>query len=298
MAALVPDVMARSASAQTLEAIATLPADTFAPGPTSGQFIAPANGVIPPFVGRQPIQGVSSVLRTSNGEFWVMSDNGFGAQTNSADYALRVHRIAPDFKTRNGGTGIIDTEAFITLSDPHRRIDFPIVADAVDYPNGTGTIEVDPVIREQRLLTGADFDIESFRQAHDGTLWFGDEFGPFLIHTDASGKVLEAPVPLPGVQSPQNQTLEGAPFTLPRSKGFEGMALSQNGKRLYPMLEGALIADPDQRRLFIHEFDIRAGAYSGRRWAYRLESATHAIGELTAVSDRLFIVIERDNLQG
>jgi hypothetical protein len=143
--------------------------------------------VIPPFVGRQPIQGVSSVLRTSNGEFWSMSDNGFGAQTNSADYVLRVHRIAPDFKTRNGGTGIVDAEAFITLSDPYRRIDFPIVADGVSYPNGTGTIEVDPEIREKRLLTGADVDIESFRQAHDGTLWFGDEFGPVIERDNLQG---------------------------------------------------------------------------------------------------------------
>lgn len=40
--------------------------------------------------------------------------------------------------------------------------------------------------------------------ARDGTLWFGEEFGPFLLHTDATGKVLEAPVPLPGVESPDH----------------------------------------------------------------------------------------------
>ena len=34
--------------AQTLEGWAVLPADTFAPGPTSGQFIMPANGRTPP----------------------------------------------------------------------------------------------------------------------------------------------------------------------------------------------------------------------------------------------------------
>jgi hypothetical protein len=59
-----------------------LPADTFAAGPTSGQFIAPANGRTPPFFDRQPAQGVSSVLRAPNGAFLVMSDNGFGAKNN------------------------------------------------------------------------------------------------------------------------------------------------------------------------------------------------------------------------
>lgn len=54
----------------------------------------------------------------------------------------------------------------------------------------------------QRILTGADFDLESFRRALDGTLWFGDESGPFLLHTDASGAVLEAPIALPDLDNP------------------------------------------------------------------------------------------------
>src|SRR5215831_4688542 len=87
---------------QTLEGIAILPADTFEPGPTSGQFITPANGRIPPFINKQPVQGISSVLRVSNGDILVMSDNGFGAKDNSQDYVLRVHRINPDFRTKTG----------------------------------------------------------------------------------------------------------------------------------------------------------------------------------------------------
>jgi glycerophosphoryl diester phosphodiesterase len=37
-------------------------------------------------VGAQPVQGFSSVLRTWFGEYLAMSDNGFGAKANSADY--------------------------------------------------------------------------------------------------------------------------------------------------------------------------------------------------------------------
>ena len=55
---------------------------------------------------------------------------------------------------------------------------------------------------DQRLLTGGDFDIESFRIGRRGDLWFGNEFGPFLLHTDLTGRVLEAPIPLPDVKSP------------------------------------------------------------------------------------------------
>jgi hypothetical protein len=182
------------------------------------------------------------------------------------------------------------------LRDPDRKINFPIVADASFYPGSS--IPVDARTQRRRWLTGGDFDIESVREDHDGTLWFGDEFGPFLIHTDATGKVLEAPYPLPNVRSPQNPFLGSGTFNLPRSKGFEGMAISPNGKALYPMLEGALTTDPDQRRLIINEFDIKSRAYTGRRWFYRLDNPAFAIGDLTTVEKNLFLVIERDTNQG
>src|SRR4029077_19054987 len=100
-----------------------------------------------------------------------------------------------------------------------------------------------------RLLTGGDFDIESVRQARDGTWWFGDEFGPFLLHADARGRLLEAPIATPGVRSPDNPLLPAAATpNLARSNGFEAMALTTNGRRLLPVLEGPLTTqDPLER---------------------------------------------------
>jgi hypothetical protein len=284
------------AGAQTLEGWAVLPADTFAIGPTSGQFISPSNGRTPPFPQMQPVQGFSSVLRAGNGDFLVMSDNGFGAKGNSADYVLRIYRISPDFKTKTQGAGSVTVHSFLSLHDPDYRLSFPIVASLANYP--ASGIPVDGSIKSNRLLTGGDLDIESVRSAPDGTLWFGDEFGPFLLHTDASGKVLEDAFPLPGVKSPQNPFLGGALPNLASSKGFEGMAITPNGRKLYPLLEGALTTDTDQRRLLINEFDVDRKQYTAHQWWYRMESSTHAIGDFTAVSDRRFLVIERDNNQG
>ena len=307
-AALVPVVTALVINcagllhAQTLEKFASFPADTFAPGPTSGQFIAPANNRVPPFADAQPVQGISSVLKARNGDYLVMSDNGFGAKDNSQDYVLRMYRIDPSFRTRRGGPGTIDVRSFITLSDPNRHINFEIVADREFYPGNAlvpdDTIPVDEEIRSGRLLTGGDFDIESVREAPDGTFWFGDEFGPFLIHTDSRGRVLQEPIPLPGVKSPQNPFLMTGETNLPRSKGFEGMAISPDGKTLYPMLEGALTPDLDQSRLIINEFDLRKQRYTGTQWFYHLDPPLHAIGDFTALSKRRFLVIERDNEQG
>lgn len=287
-----------SADAATLVGRAVLPADTFSVGPTSGQFITPANGRVPPFSRRQPVQGFSAVLRAEDGVYLAMPDNGFGAKANSADFLLSVYRLTPDFVTRERGTGTIGVTLHFNLRDPDRKINFPIVADGDTYPRSA--IPVDAAIRAGRLLTGADFDIESFRQVSDGSFWFGDEFGPFLIHTDATGRVLEAPIPLPGVRSPDNP-LPGPPANLPSSKGFEGMALSPDGRFLYPLLEGPLTTDPDQRRLIINEFDTHRRAYTGRQWSYRLEASSatgQSIGDMTAINKRAFLVIERDNFQG
>jgi hypothetical protein len=265
----------------TLLGRAILPADAYQPGPPSGAFISPDNGVTPPFPG-QPIPGFSAVLDAGHGELWGMPDNGYGAKGNSGDFLLRVYRIRPDFKTAKRGTGAVEVLGFIQLRDPDGRVPFAL-------------------FRADRLLTGADFDIESVRRARDGSLWFGEEFGPFLVHTDATGKVLEAPIPLPGVQSPQNPFLPHPDaWTLRASRGFEGMARSVDGKTLYPMLEGALRNDPDPRRRILNEFDLRSGAYTARRWSYSVDAPfpDAVIGDLTALDRHRFVLIERDDAQG
>lgn len=181
---------------------AVLPANTWAAGPTSGERLGrtPVNGVPVPFVDRQPVQGFSGVLDNQDGTFLVMTDNGFGVLENSADSLLRVYTVRPDFKTPQGGLGRMSVEGWFELRDPDRHVAFPI------------TNHFTP----ERVLTGADFDIESFQRAPDGTFWFGDEFGPFLLHTDATGKLLEAPIPLPDLdrggelRTPQNPFTEEA----------------------------------------------------------------------------------------
>ena len=94
---------------------AMLPAATFPDGPTSGQFASanPYGTNIPPYADLQPVQGFSAVLAGPEKDaFLVMSDNGFGAQTNSADTLLRMYALKPDFKTASGGTGTVSPVNF------------------------------------------------------------------------------------------------------------------------------------------------------------------------------------------
>ena len=268
------------AAQATLIGRALLAPDASAPAPFPA---APNTEPTPAPNARQPIGGFSALLDAAGRDtFWAMPDNGFGSKANSHSFLLRVYRVQAGFKTARGGSGDVTILNWITLHDPDQRIPLPIITQG----------------SPERLLTGGDFDIESMRVARDGTLWFGEEFGPFLLHTDATGKVLEAPIPLPGVASPDNpDPALAATANLKSSNGFEAMAVSPDRKTLYPILEGPVTGDdPTTRR--VYAFDIATRTYVQRLPDYQVATADLLVSDATALEGRRLVVLERDNFQG
>ncbi|AWB95641.1 glycerophosphodiester phosphodiesterase [Agromyces badenianii] len=267
----------------TLVARATLSADHLESGPASGALASAANGRTGPFAG-QVVPGFSAMIDNGDGTFWAQPDNGFGSKGNSADFLLRNYLVRPAWETANGGTGEIEIERFISYNDANRVLDFPIVNESTT----------------ERLLTGADFDIESIVRAKDGSFWVGEEFGPFLLHFGADGTLLERPFPMPGgVKSPQNPYLVAGEAPLVRaSRGFEALAGSNNGRYLYPVLEGAYVNDPDRRRREILEFDTKRGTYTERRWSYQTDQDANVIGDAFTVRGDVLLLVERDDFEG
>ncbi len=227
------------------------------------------------------MQGFSALLKGENGSYIVLSDNGFGKRSNSSDYILSIYHIYPDFRTADGGTGGIRVSEIIMLSDPAHHLPYPVVR------------------KGDRLLTGADLDPESFRRQADGSYWVGEEFNPSLLHFSASGELLAPPFKLAGLASVDNPS--GEPATLPRSRGFEGMAISPDGKWLYPMLEGAVEgAGPG---LNIYTFDVQKQQFQNTHasrpsYRYQLGEGATAIGDFTMYSATAGLVLERDSLEG
>ena len=306
----------------TLAGHAVLPAATFTPPPedappgfaTSGRFTgagnlrnervgsAPADvgpaygsrrtGLSLPFNG-QPVQGFSGIKPVAGepGAYWVLTDNGFGNRRNSSDAMLMFHKVRPDFRT-----GQVAVERTVFLSDPNRVIPFAIVTDAT----------------ASRYLTGADFDPESIQPMPDGSFWIGEEFGPFLIHVDAQGRVqrvVETTLDGQPLRSPDNPAFsvpavptQGVPFRVRRSGGYEGVAAAPDGSRLYALLEQPLYApnsdQPEGAFLRILEFDTARAAWTGRTMRYRLEAGATAIGDFNMIDDRRALIIERDNGEG
>jgi len=213
---------------------ASLFADTFASGPSSGSaLVNPTNGRPTPFTG-QPVQGFSGVQfsRGADGNrFLFLSDNGFGALGNSADYLLRLHEVDPSFAGSESGNRSVELSGFIQLSDPNNKVPFDIVRK--------GTPE--------RWLTGADFDVESVVIAPNGDLWIGEEFGPYLLHFDSQGRLLEAPYATPNFSLARSfSTLDQQPPIIIGHRGASG-ELPEHTLEAYRLaiLRGADFIEPD-----------------------------------------------------
>jgi glycerophosphoryl diester phosphodiesterase len=213
---------------------ASLPADTFAEGPSSGSALTnPTNGRETPFPG-QPVQGFSGVQFApglGGDVFWFLSDNGYGAKNNSTDFLLRLQQLNPSFAGVESGDRSVDFQEYIQLSDPDHLIPFDIVREDT----------------AERWLTGADFDVESFVFDANGDLWIGDEFGTFLLHFDATGKLLEAPIETPNypLAKPLN-TLNGQAPLVIGHRGASG-ELPEHTLESYRLaiLRGADFIEPD-----------------------------------------------------
>ncbi|RFB94795.1 glycerophosphodiester phosphodiesterase [Rhizobium leguminosarum bv. trifolii] len=298
---------------------AILPANTMVPAPAdapeflrhSGKFTTPdrkrteALGTVPgkdgarvtdlklPFDG-QAIQGFSGIKTMADGMFWTLTDNGFGSKANSADSMLFLHQMKFDWAANKA-----DVVKNLFLSDPNKIAPFPIVLEGTDT----------------RYLTGADFDIESIQPVADG-FWLGDEFGPYILKIDTEGHLTDViattldgkPVLSPDnplIQLPGNPAAKMPVFNLKRSGGFEGLAMSKDGAKLYGLLEGAIYKDDGQMETVdghtavrIIEFDVAAKKWTGRSWLHPFEDKGVSIGDFNMLDDTTALVIERDSGAG
>jgi len=148
---------------------------------------------------------------------------------------------------------------------------------------------------------GRGLDSEGLALAADGSFWLCDEYGPFLIHADAQGKILQKWGPEP--QAGEQAVAGGLPGVIAwrqANRGFEGLALLPSGK-VIAAVQSTLDIDGKTAKtapiLRLVELDPATG--QTRMLAYPLEEGFYKkakdakIGDLVAVDEQTLLIIEQ-----
>ena len=258
------------------------------PGDTGGLHGKRLTGLNLPFIG-QPLQGFSgfAMNRAEDGSVYVLTDNGCDSKANSPHTLLFFSRKDADFDT-----GEVEIKETVFLHDPDFKVPFRISYGGTD----------------SRYLTGADFDLESIQRVGD-SIWIGEEFGPYLIEATLDGRIKGVyPTMVDGVQLKGPDTpgisatsVKGTDWTVPRSGGYEGMALQPETGLLWAMLEKPLLAASGENEgdfLRVMAFDPEARDWTGEGFKFKLAEGATAIGDFNFIDETRALVIERDNGEG
>ena len=171
-------------------------------------------------------------------------------------------------------------------------------------PNPTGqgaTGEIAFDLNGNQIAPSADgIDSEGMVLASDGSFWISDEYGPHIVHFDATGRTIERINPFGTGTGGRKIPLVFAKRK--PNRGMEGLTITPDGKTLVgmmqsPMLNPTKAAGAASTILRILTFDIASGAT--KQYAYVMDNITlTGVSDIVAVNATTFLTIERDGLYG
>ncbi|CDS82296.1 uncharacterized protein SPSC_03115 [Sporisorium scitamineum] len=210
-----------------------------------------------------------------SGQIYFQPDRGYNVE-NTIDYVARHHTFDFQFKEYTGSSNLAFSQATKLFNITYR--------DSVFYheANGKNTTGLDPTIVRTGGLSGSgtndgplaaantpenpaslSFDTEGFSANPDGTFWVSDEYAPGIYKVASDGTIIAYITPpeavLPCINGKYNFTSKSTPDSgRSPNAGFEGMAVSWDGNRLFAVLQSALVQDGGDGTpyLRIFEWDI------------------------------------------
>jgi hypothetical protein len=215
--------------------------------------------------------------------WWGLSDRGPGGGTLA--YDTRMQRFTLDV---NANTGAISNFA---------------VVETVKF-NNNGAAMTGKAPNPTNVL-GNSFDPEGLAiNPKTGTFLVSDEYGPSLYEFDRSGNMIRTfntpanliPRSAGGTANYADDT--GNTLGKRTNRGFEGLAISPDGRYAYAMLQSAMLNEGAGDGAFnrIVKFDITTGNAVGQ-FAYKMDTAAQGrgISALVALGNDKFMVLERNN---
>lgn len=217
-------------------------------------------------------------------QWWGLSDRGPGGGT--LNYDTRVQRFSLDINQTTGAISnfkILETIKFRNGGSPMNGL----------APSPTNSL-------------GNALDPEGFViNPKNGNFLVSDEYGPSLYEYDRSGNLLRA-FATPANLVPRSATTGVANYTgdtgndagKRTNRGFEGLAISPDGKYAYAMLQSAMLDEGGGNGSVnrIVKFDTTTGNAVGQ-YAYNMKRSGQGqgISALVAINDHEFYVLERNN---
>lgn len=163
----------------------------------------------------------------------------------------------------------------------------------------TGEIPLD--LNGTQLTESADgIDSEGLVRANDGSFWVSDEYGPHIVHFDASGRTIERINPFGSGTGGRKIPLV---FARRRAnRGMEGLTITPDGKTLVGLMQSPMY-NPSKAKvanslvLRILTFDIATG--TTKQYVYLMDNISlTGCSEILALNATTFLTIERDGLYG
>lgn len=264
-------------------------------------------------------------------EWWALSDRGPGGGV--LDYETRVQKIGLDVDPWSGRISSFRVESTVRFTDPRRLLSAPQAPVGRRHAlNGLNPL----LLNLDGGELGRSFDPEGFVvDPRTGHFIVSDEYGPSVYEFDRKGRlvfVFETPANLiPKVSGSPNFAAtrdDGLDDGRQDNRGFEGIAITPDGKKLFAVLQDPLVDEPgpnngrNGRNVRIVVFDNDHGSPSFgsgiAQYAYQLEkqadvlarivaaggtgSATNprqgrniGLSAIVALNEHEFLVLERDN---
>lgn len=215
-------------------------------------------------------------------EWWALSDRGPGGGT--LPYDTRVQRFTVDIAA-NGAISNFQVQQTVRFSAAGLAL------------NGQA-----PSPSSQ---LGRAFDPEGFViNPRNGNFLVSDEYGPSLYEFNRQGELVRS-FTTPANLLPRNAQgvanyASDAGNTLGKrtNRGFEGLAVTPDGRYAYAMLQSAMLDEGGGDGVYsrIVKFDLDTGASVGQ-FAYRMDTAARGrgISALVALDAEHLLVLERNN---
>lgn len=264
-------------------------------------------------------------------EWWALSDRGPGGGVLS--YQTRVQKFKIKVNPVTGQISKFQVKKTIKFTDPKGLLSAPTNPGAdVTALNGLNPL----ALNGDAATLGRSFDPEGLViSPRTGNLIVADEYGPSVYEFNRRGelmRVFETPANLiPQVNGSTNYVADrdtGLNGGRQDNRGFEGLAITPDGKKLYAVLQDPLVNEPTPNngrngrnlRIVVFDNDPVSSTYgtSIAQYAYQLElqadvrqrildaggTATSTnprqgrnigLSAIVALNDHEFLVLERDN---